>query len=311
MDGDAVRVKWSLLEADVGEPVNFELPFDEGEVRFVVGSGGYLPGLHRLAREGVLETEPKVFDIKAAEAFGSANPDLGPIDVPASAAPEGLAAGMVVQLQNGMKARVTRVTDEVFTIDANDELAGKDFKVEAALLEVDPAASKIETAHFALGCFWGGELAYQRAQGVVSTKVGYTQGQAESPSYEEVCSGSTGHTEAIQVMYDPSVVSYSRLLELFWERLGDSRHLLNQVGNDRGTQYRHGIYWLTEGQKEEAEASMAAAKELALVQAGKTIYTECKASETFYDAEEYHQQYLQKGGQSAKKQASETIRCYG
>ena len=128
------------------------------------------------------------------------------------------------------------------------------------------------------------------------------------PSYEAVCSGSTGHTEAVQVHFDPAEVTYNRLCDLFWERLSDNRYLLNQVGNDRGTQYRHGIYTHNEAQ---ADVAAASKERLKMAAAGQTIHTEVLPAEKFWPAETYHQQYLQKGGQDAKKAATETIRCYG
>lgn len=144
--------------------------------------------------------------------------------------------------------------------------------------------------------------------GVISTHVGYTQGHKESPTYEEVCTGTTGHTEAIRIVYDPNIVSFKSLVQLGLDRLGDNIYLLNQVGNDRGTQYRHGIYFHSNEQRRIAE-------ELLLEQrrrgGGREVLTELKKAQTFYMAEEYHQQYLMKGGQSAKKGADETIRCYG
>lgn len=141
-----------------------------------------------------------------------------------------------------------------------------------------------------------------RQPGVVSTMVGYTQGEKEDPSYEEVCSGSTGHTEGIQIVYNPQEVSFDELVELAMERLGDSKFKLNQVGNDRGTQYRHGIYYHNDSQKEVAQSAIFTIP---------NCVTECKSATVFYPAEEYHQQYLLKGGQSAKKNDKETIRCYG
>jgi peptide-methionine (S)-S-oxide reductase len=104
-------------------------------------------------------------------------------------------------------------------------------------------------------------------------------------------------------------VSYERLCELFWDRLGESRYKLNQVGNDRGTQYRHGIYPLDAEQTKTALATLDEAKAAAPL--GMRVHTEVLPAEEFWDAEGYHQQYLQKGGQNAKKQARETIRCYG
>jgi len=166
-------------------------------------------------------------------------------------------------------------------------------------------------ATFAGGCFWGLELAYQRVPGVVGTSVGYTQGGIEHPSYEAVCTGATGHTEVVQLTYKPKEVSYTDLCKLLFTRINPT--LKDQVGNDRGTQYRHGIYFHTPEQKKEAEAVMSAVKsELG----GAPFYTELEEAKVYYPAEEYHQQYLEKGGrggrpQSAEKGATETIRCYG
>lgn len=155
----------------------------------------------------------------------------------------------------------------------------------------------------------GAELAYQRVPGVASTKVGYTQGEKEDPTYQQVCSGSTGHVEAVAVDFNPKEVSYEQLVNLFWERLGGSALTLNQVGNDSGTQYRSGIYWMNEEQKEVAEKL----KEEANRRFGKETVVEVMSGIDipFWLAEGYHQRYLEKGGQSADKNATETIRCYG
>lgn len=140
---------------------------------------------------------------------------------------------------------------------------------------------------------------------MISTNVGYTQGNVPNPSYEEVCTGTTGHTEAIRIIYDPSVVNYQSLVQLGLNRLGDDVYKLNQVGNDRGTQYRSGIYYHSNEQRQIAEEMLAKYADRGEVQ------IELKKTEVFYIAEEYHQQYLLKGGQSAKKGSSESIRCYG
>eukprot|EP00633_Aureoumbra_lagunensis_P001011 CAMPEP_0197301714 /NCGR_PEP_ID=MMETSP0890-20130614/50573_1 /TAXON_ID=44058 ORGANISM="Aureoumbra lagunensis, Strain CCMP1510" /NCGR_SAMPLE_ID=MMETSP0890 /ASSEMBLY_ACC=CAM_ASM_000533 /LENGTH=170 /DNA_ID=CAMNT_0042781083 /DNA_START=624 /DNA_END=1135 /DNA_ORIENTATION=+ len=166
--------------------------------------------------------------------------------------------------------------------------------------------------HLHLDVFWGSELAYQRMPGVIATCVGYTQGKVEKPTYNEVCSETTGHTEAIQVTYDENEVTYKELLDLFWERLGGDATRLNQAGNDFGTQYRHGIYCHTSEQLQLAQQSL---QEQQTKFRGQ-IVTEVESATVFWPAEEYHQQYLQKGGrfgvpQSAEKGATETIRCYG
>eukprot|EP00183_Erythrolobus_madagascarensis_P001177 CAMPEP_0185848904 /NCGR_PEP_ID=MMETSP1354-20130828/3612_1 /TAXON_ID=708628 /ORGANISM="Erythrolobus madagascarensis, Strain CCMP3276" /LENGTH=178 /DNA_ID=CAMNT_0028549365 /DNA_START=337 /DNA_END=873 /DNA_ORIENTATION=+ len=173
--------------------------------------------------------------------------------------------------------------------------------------KAEPPPEGLSCATFAAGCFWGVELAFQREPGVVSTAVGYTQGTVDTPTYREVCSGSTGHTEAVYITYDPSVVTYERLLELFWERLGRSALTLNQVGNDCGTQYRSGVYYHDESQQKEAEKS----KQEAHQRFGRETVVELKGATTFWMAEDYHQKYLEKGGQDASKGATETIRCYG
>eukprot|EP00277_Geminigera_cryophila_P001474 CAMPEP_0179413146 /NCGR_PEP_ID=MMETSP0799-20121207/4919_1 /TAXON_ID=46947 /ORGANISM="Geminigera cryophila, Strain CCMP2564" /LENGTH=314 /DNA_ID=CAMNT_0021185551 /DNA_START=459 /DNA_END=1403 /DNA_ORIENTATION=+ len=303
--GDLAEVDWACTTAD-GKPLPADAQvFDQGRVRLVLGAGGFLPCLHaNLA--GMKQGDKRSVDVAPSEAFGDANPMMGPVDVPSASAPPGLEPGMMVQLANGAKARVTKVTDESVTIDANAALAGETLKLEVELLSVEDGASSLERGDFAIGCFWGAEMAFQREPGVITTKVGYTQGQKDDPSYEEVCAGTTGHTECVQIMFDPQQVSFARLCDLFWERLGDSRFLPNQVGNDRGTQYRHGIYYHTPEQKATAEASMKA-----LEKEGATIATEILEAEKFWNAEDYHMQYLQKGGQDGRKTATETIRCYG
>lgn len=177
-----------------------------------------------------------------------------------------------------------------------------------------------ELATFAGGCFWGIELAYQRVPGVSQTWVGYTQGQKPSPTYEEVCSGRTGHTEAIHLHYDPNEVSYRRLLDVFFERTDPTT--LNRQGNDAGTQYRSGIYYHGDGQKADAEAAIAEIQaqldsgKFPRRVAGKKVVVELLPATEFWIAENYHQQYLAKGGrggrgQSAAKGCSDPIRCYG
>uniref|UniRef100_A0A7S2WGJ4 peptidylprolyl isomerase n=1 Tax=Rhizochromulina marina TaxID=1034831 RepID=A0A7S2WGJ4_9STRA len=305
--GDVVKVDWRVVQSDSQQPLPAaQQVFDEGVVRFVVNSGGYLPALHQSVLSMSSPGEKKTFTIKPEDAFGPADPNRGPVSVPADAAPQGLKVGDMVQLMTGATARVTAVTADTITIDANHELAGKSLEATVEVLEhQSPEAAGVELADFAIGCFWGAELAFLRMPGVLATKVGYTQGEREEPSYEEVCSGSTGHTECVQVVYDPKEVSFNQLLDLFWERLGDNKYKLNQVGNDRGTQYRHGVYFHTEEQRLAAEKSRASLPRVS------DIATEIMPADKFWDAEDYHQQYLQKGGQSAKKNDEETIRCYG
>jgi peptide-methionine (S)-S-oxide reductase len=173
--------------------------------------------------------------------------------------------------------------------------------------ERDP---NLRLATFAGGCFWGLELAYQRVPGVMYTAVGYAQGPEENPTYGLVCSGATGHTEAVVVYYDPQECTYEQLLDTFFDRINPTT--VNGQGNDYGKQYRTGVYPHTAEQKKVAQARF----ELEQTRYKKPIATELLDATPFWPAEKYHQQYLEKGGrggnpQSAAKGATDTIRCYG
>lgn len=146
-------------------------------------------------------------------------------------------------------------------------------------------------AMFGMGCFWGAERKFWTIPGVYSTAVGYAAGYTPNPTYQEVCSGQTGHNEVVRVVYDPAKVSYATLLKTFWENHNPTQGM--RQGNDTGTQYRSGIY-LYAGQRAEAEATREAFGQ-ALQKSGFTaITTEIIDAPTFYFAEEYHQQYLAK-----------------
>lgn len=173
--------------------------------------------------------------------------------------------------------------------------------------ERDP---KLKLATFAGGCFWGLELAFQRVPGVVETAVGYAQGKEEFPSYDQVCAGATGHTEAVIVYYDPKECSYESLLDTFFERVDPTTK--NGQGRDFGKQYRTGVYFHTPEQEKLARTRFEDEQE----KYKRPIASELKAATPFWPAEKYHQQYLEKGGrfgrsQSAEKGSKETIRCYG
>jgi len=157
---------------------------------------------------------------------------------------------------------------------------------------VPPFPAGIETAQFGLGCFWGAERAFWQLDGVYATAVGYAGGTTPNPTYEEVCSGRTGHAEIVLVAYEPKKISYERLLKAFWESHNPTQGM--RQGNDVGTQYRSAIYWTTPAQQKAAEASRDAyAKALANASLG-AITTEIKQAGEFYYAEDYHQQYLAK-----------------
>ncbi|MGE0658250.1 MAG: peptide-methionine (S)-S-oxide reductase MsrA [Reyranellaceae bacterium] len=155
-----------------------------------------------------------------------------------------------------------------------------------------PYPAGLQTAVFGLGCFWGAERKFWEADGVFSTAVGYAGGYTPNPTYEEVCSGRTGHNEVVLVVFDPARISYGELLKIFWESHDPTQGM--RQGNDVGTQYRSGIYVFSPEQRAQAEASRAA-YQAQLAKAGYgAITTEIVDAPTFYFAEDYHQQYLAK-----------------
>ncbi len=155
-----------------------------------------------------------------------------------------------------------------------------------------PFPAGLETALFGLGCFWGAERCFWRLPGVYTTAVGYAGGYTTNPTYEEVCSGRTGHTEAVLVVYDPNQVSYETLLKTFWESHDPTQGM--RQGNDVGTQYRSAIYATTAEQKRRAEASRDAYAAALKAKGFGPITTEIAPAGAFYYAEDYHQQYLAK-----------------
>ncbi|MFD3947353.1 peptide-methionine (S)-S-oxide reductase MsrA [Streptomyces sp. NPDC058579] len=157
-----------------------------------------------------------------------------------------------------------------------------------------PYPEGLEVADFALGCFWGAERKFWQTEGVWTTLVGYQGGLTENPVYEEVCSGLTGHTEVVRVVFDPAKVSYEQLLKLFWESHDPTQGF--RQGNDVGTQYRSALYPHSPAQAETAEASRSAYQKVLTGSGYGTITTELLPAEgrTFYPAEGYHQQYLDK-----------------
>ena len=148
----------------------------------------------------------------------------------------------------------------------------------------------MEKATFGAGCFWGVEAAFRKIKGVISTAVGYMGGTLKNPSYEDVCTDKTGHVEVVQIEFDPSVISYEDLLEVFWNIHDPTQ--LNRQGPDIGTQYKSVIFYHDEKQKKKAEESKI--KQEKIKKYSKHIVTEILKVKTFNKAEEYHQQYLEK-----------------
>jgi peptide-methionine (S)-S-oxide reductase len=155
-----------------------------------------------------------------------------------------------------------------------------------------PFPDGIETAYFALGCFWGAERLFWVLDGVYTTAAGYTNGITPNPTYEEVCSGMTGHAEAVLVAFDPRKISYAELLKVFFEEHDPTQGM--RQGNDVGTQYRSGIYFTSDSQKAMAEMARDAYQEDLAAAGHAPITTEVEPAGPFYYAEDYHQQYLHK-----------------
>jgi peptide-methionine (S)-S-oxide reductase len=148
----------------------------------------------------------------------------------------------------------------------------------------------VQVAVFGMGCFWGAERLFWRLPGVISTAAGYAGGVTPNPTYDEVCSGYTGHAEVVQVVYDPAKVSYNQLLKVFWENHNPTQGM--RQGNDVGTQYRSAIYATTDEQLAQAQASLSAFAPVVEAAGRGEITTEIGKLDRFYYAEDYHQQYL-------------------
>jgi peptide-methionine (S)-S-oxide reductase len=155
-----------------------------------------------------------------------------------------------------------------------------------------PFPDGLETVQLGLGCFWGAERLFWRLPGVYTTAVGYAGGVTPNPTYREVCSGATGHTEAVLVVFDPAQVPFAEIMRVFWEGHDPTQGM--RQGNDVGTQYRSAIYWTSEAQRDAALASAAAYGEALAARGLGAVTTELAEAGPFYYAEEYHQQYLDK-----------------
>ncbi len=189
--------------------------------------------------------------------------------------------------------------DKKRMIDAADALPGREQEIPVpdrhAVLGTPlkpPFPEGLERAIFGLGCFWGAERVFWQAPGVYTTAVGYAGGFTPNPTYEEVCSGRTGHTEAVLVVFDPKVTSYDEMLRLFWENHDPTQGM--RQGNDVGSQYRSAIYWTSEAQREAAIASREMYNKRLRDEGYAEITTEIAQAGPFYYAEDYHQQYLEK-----------------
>jgi peptide-methionine (S)-S-oxide reductase len=187
-------------------------------------------------------------------------------------------------------------------VDAESALAGRAQEIEVPArhevlgtplrLDAGSIPAGIEQAIFGMGCFWGAERLFWQAPGVYTTAVGYAGGYTPNPTYEEVCSGRTGHTEAVLVAFDTAATSYREMLKLFWEGHDPTQGM--RQGNDAGTQYRSAILWRGDSQRVQAEESLQAYQQVLSAAGHGQITTELAPAGPFYYAEPYHQQYLAK-----------------
>ena len=190
------------------------------------------------------------------------------------------------------KAEMPRPEDMPPGRDQKLPVAERHFVLDAPLLP--PFPEKLELGLFGMGCFWGAERKFWEVSGIYSTSVGYAAGGTQNPSYEEVCSGLTGHNEVVRVVFDPATIAYEGLLKIFWENHDPSQGM--QQGNDVGTQYRSGIYVADDAQRAAAEATRDAFAPLLAAAHFDPITTEIVEAPEFFYAEEYHQQYFAKRG---------------
>ncbi|MBX2857348.1 MAG: peptide-methionine (S)-S-oxide reductase MsrA [Cellvibrionaceae bacterium] len=192
-----------------------------------------------------------------------------------------------------------RVAQKISMVEPASALPGRDKPVKTAARHFvsqralqPPFAQHLEQVIFGMGCFWGAEKVFWALEGVEVTAVGYSGGYTANPSYEEVCTGKTGHNEVVLVVYDPKVLSFAKLLGYFWESHNPTQGM--RQGNDLGTQYRSGIYYCSENQKIAAQQSLQVYQQRLTEHGHGAISTEIVAAGEFYYAEDYHQQYLAK-----------------
>jgi peptide-methionine (S)-S-oxide reductase len=328
------------------EPENGFVPeplFDtKGTIQFVLGGGNYLPGMHELV-QGMAVKEHAATSLDSG--WGERRSDLlvtVPLQNFKSVSIEQVQVGSVLNLASGLQVTVAELNmnDETVILDANPPLAGSSYACEVTVEAVEEVPSwkfeyhnpepsgdiesktrqlsnnKYDVCTFALGCFWGAELSFQRVPGVVGTTVGYSQGSTINPTYDQVCTGTTHHREAVQVVFDTTVTSFPVLLQTALKLLAataqptssssslvEASQLFDSEEEKLSKQYRHGVYYHTDEQRLAAEGT---------IDLDHNIYEiEILPAKTFYTAEDPHQQYLLKGGQSAKKGHKEPIRCFG
>ena len=344
--GDIVTLNIQLTPEDGYVPDHL---FDSsGEITFVLGWGNYLPGLHELLLSGTEEIK----NISIDAGFGRHNPELV-IEVPKTNLKkvkhiEKIQPNTTLNLQGGIQVNVLEVTKDTIIVDANHPLAGSSYLCSFKVLSIDKfpihklqqeeaeeetdssSTSPFDIATFAMGCFWGLELAFMRTNGIIGTRAGYTQGIVPNPSYDEISEGSTKHREAVMVIYDSRIVSYKDILTIYNDRLAatapeyfkldifaddDDEEVDNNNTNTKTTedslQYKHGIYFHNDEQKQQANEFILSSTSINNMNNRYHCDVELLPANIFYNAEDQHQQYLYKGGQAARKGCRDIIRCHG
>ena len=309
--GDAVGVRFRAVTADAKQAVVDSSESVRSDAYFVVGDTSVparFPGLESLVLGLTLRSGAVTKRIPAP--FGQRS-DANLVEVPAMYVPPGLANGVEVRMGDGRLGTVTKLDGEGVVVDCNHQFAGVDVDLTVEVVAHCPA-SRLQSVVFGLGCFWSPQLKFDRVPGVMASSVGYANGLVADPTYEDVCTGSTGHTEAVKIYFDPAVVSFETLLDRFFEFHDATQK--NRQGNDVGTQYRSGIYATTPEQLELAQAAVA--KKNASLPPGKSVASDVEMLKCYYVAEGYHQDYLARGGgqgnaQSSRKLCADPVRCYG
>jgi methionine-S-sulfoxide reductase len=317
-DGDAVTIHYverlasnDLVVRDSRARKEGEGSDEEGELplTFIVGKNAVITGLENAVMGMDIGEKKTNVLVGPSDAYGARRDDLTAV-IAKDKAPAGMEVGITVGLSNGMTAVVTDEDPEGYTIDANHPLAGKDMSYDVDVVDAVPK-EQVKEVYFGAGCFWGPALYFKRLVGVIDTEVGYCNGTVETVTYEDVCSGTTGHNEVVKVLYNEKEVTLGDLVREHILKAHDPT-TLNRQGNDSGTQYRSGIYLTSEAEKQEVERMI---DELQPEYSGQ-IVTEVDIVDKYNVAEDYHQAYLEKGGrfgrkQSAAKKCNDPIRCYG
>jgi peptide-methionine (S)-S-oxide reductase len=314
--GSIVTLEYYKFEPENGfvpEPL-FDL--SGKNTSLIIGWGNYLPGLHQLI-EGCTAGDV-VENISIDAGWGERRNDLlfrvtikklQKLGIQAS----NIIVGSSINLKGSINVLIASIEDDIVLLDANHPLAGSSYSCSFKIQDIESFEvekgianykSRYQMSTFALGCFWGAELCYMRIPGVVGTRVGYSQGTTLHPTYEEVCQGATKHREVVQVVYDAHQVSYQALVDIAMDRLRETLSPLhhNLFDNDSTEQYRHGFVFHSDEQRSIAQQT---------IDTNGHFGIELLHASQFWEAEETHQKYLYKGGQSARKGTKEKIRCFG